>query len=142
MPADTTSPQSAARDEDYSQLARLLAHRALTFARVVRPLASHPDAFDERLHLMVGELIRIARDNPAALGEASDYADACTRQATGAPSDHELDWEGAVRLLGYTRRQLKGERRAHQQAQTWPWETAHTDREKARREAPEDHEER
>lgn len=144
MPADSTSHWPAVRDEDYSWLARLLAHRALTFSRVVRGLAPHPDAFDERLHLQVGELIRMARDNLAALGEASDYAAACTRPAAGEPPGRDLEWQGAVQLLGYARRQLEGELGAHQQAKTWPWATARARRETARREAPgdqRDHEE-
>ena len=137
MPADTTSPPPAVRDEDYSELARLLAQRALIFARVVRGLAPHPDAFDERLHLLVGELIRMARDHLAALGEAGEYAGACSRQAAGAPPDRAVEWEGAMQLLGYTRQQLEGELRAHQQAMTWPWETARARRQTGWWEAPE-----
>ena len=140
MPADPASHPPAIRDEDYSQLACLLAHRALAFARVLCPLASQPVAFDERLHLLVGELIRMARDNLAALGEARDYADASTRQAASAPSRRAVEWEGAVRLLGYTRRRLEDELQAHQQAKTRPW-VAQADRENARRQTQEDQKE-
>jgi hypothetical protein len=138
MPADASADEPAVRDEDFSELARLLAHHALTLARVVRGLAPHPGAFDERLHLLVGELIRMARDNLAALAEAGDYAEACTRRAAGVPADRAVEWEGVVQLLAYTRRQLEGELGAHWQAMAWPWEAARARREAARRQPPED----
>jgi hypothetical protein len=133
--ADSTSQTESVRDEDYSKLARLLAYRALTFARVVRPIGKgQRDVDDERLDLMIGELIRGARDNLAALQEAREYADARTRQAASAPLRRDSEWDGAVKLLGRTRSELARELRAHQQAETWPWGVARADREAAWRE--------